>query len=143
MTALERWPLSTHLVDFWKDRVAVEVEWSNKDPFFARDLNAFRLLHELGIISVGVIITRADALQDLFDELGWAWDRKNKKWGKVGKKYGPSTTHWGKLMPRVESGGAGTCPLLLVAITPECYRDDMPDEPIVSKKPKKPPRVVA
>src|SRR5947209_4339981 len=35
----------THKVDFSKGRVAVEVEWNNKDPFFSRDLNAFRLLH--------------------------------------------------------------------------------------------------
>lgn len=34
----------THKVDCYKNRVAVEIEWSNKDPFFDRDLNNFRLL---------------------------------------------------------------------------------------------------
>ena len=117
----------THKVDFYKSQVAIEVEWNNKDPFFSRDLNAFRLLHDLGVISVGVIITRMDELQGLFDNLGY--DDKGKK---IGLKYGASTTHWSKLMPRVNSGGGGTCPLLLVGITRQCYRDDMPDVPIRS-----------
>lgn len=34
----------THKVDCYKNRVALEIEWSNKDPFFDRDLNNFRLL---------------------------------------------------------------------------------------------------
>lgn len=104
----------THKVDFSKGRVAVEVEWNNKDPFFSRDLNAFRLLHELDVISAGVIITRMDELQDLFDSLG----------REIGRKYGASTTHWSKLIPRVEAAGAGDCPLLLVGITRRCYTDD-------------------
>lgn len=109
----------THKVDLCKGRVAVEVEWNNKDPFFSRDLNAFRLLHELGVISAGVIITRSDELQGLFDSLG------NDTTGKrVGRKYGAATTHWGKLLPRVNSGGGGACPLLLFGILPQCYRDD-------------------
>src|SRR5262245_28589677 len=37
----------THKVDCFKGRVAVEVEWNNKDPFFDRDLNNFRLLFDL------------------------------------------------------------------------------------------------
>jgi restriction endonuclease BglII len=131
--------LTTHSVDFWKNKVAVEVEWNNKDPFFSRDLNAFRLLHELGIISVGVIITRSDELQDVFDSLGYVWDKKYKEWARVGGKYGASTTHWSKLMPSVERGGAGTCPLLLVAIKPRCYRDDIPQVAILTTKPSKPP----
>jgi hypothetical protein len=105
--------MATHKVDFCKGRVAVELEWNNKDPFFSRDLNAFRLLHDHDVISVGVLITRMDNLQEIFDELG------------VGQKYGASTTHWGKLMPRVDSGGGGTCPLLLIGITKQCFRDDV------------------
>jgi hypothetical protein len=34
----------THKVDCFKNRVALEIEWNNKDPFFDRDLNNFRLL---------------------------------------------------------------------------------------------------
>ena len=36
-----------------------------------------------------------------------------------GFKYGQSTTHWNKLLPRVNLGGGGECPLLLVGIEPE------------------------
>jgi hypothetical protein len=49
-------------VDCFKNGVALEVEWSNKDPFFDRDLNNFRLLFELRAISVGIIITKSDEL---------------------------------------------------------------------------------
>ena len=109
----------THKVDFFKGQVAVEVEWNNKDPFYSRDLDAFRLLHELGVLSVGIIITRMDELQAIFDGLG----------SEVGKKYGGSTTHWSKLIPRVEVAGAGSCPLLLIGITAKCYRDDLAGVP--------------
>ena len=109
----------THRVDLCKGRVAVEVEWNNKDPFFARDLNAFRMLHELDVISVGVIITRMDALQRIFDRL------RDKNGEPCGRKYGASTTHWSKLMPHVENGAGGSCPLLLVGINAGCYEDDV------------------
>jgi hypothetical protein len=126
----------THKVDLCKNRVALEVEWNNKDPFFSRDLNAFRLLHDLGVISVGILITRSDELQRIFDDLGWVYDKKRREWKHLGSKYGASTTHWGKLMPRVEAGGNGACPLLLVGIRPECYEDDLPHVPITATQPK-------
>lgn len=47
--------MGTHKVDFSKGRIAVELEWNNKDPFFSRDLNAFRLLHDHDVISVGML----------------------------------------------------------------------------------------
>jgi hypothetical protein len=103
----------THKVDFCKGRVAIEMEWNSKDSVFSRDLNTFRLLHELDVISAAVILTRMDDLQELFNSLG------------VGKKYGASTTHWGKLIPKLTAGGAGTCPLLLIGITRKCYKDDL------------------
>ena len=46
----------THHVDYYKDRVAIETEWNNKDPFFDRDLTSFRLLFDLNVLSVGIII---------------------------------------------------------------------------------------
>jgi hypothetical protein len=49
----------THAVDCLKGGVALEMEWNNKDPFFDRDLNNFRLLFDLRAIQVGVIITRS------------------------------------------------------------------------------------
>lgn len=104
----------THAVDCFKGRVALEVEWNNKDPFFDRDLNNFRLLFDLRAIEVGVIITRATELQKIFNALG------------KGKSYGASTTHHSKLWPRLDGGGGGGCPVLTFAITPALYVDDGP-----------------
>ena len=102
-------PIPTHKIDNFKNRIGIEVEWNNKTEFYDRDLNNFRLLWEMRVLSVGVIITRLSELQDLFDELG------------KGESYGNSTTHWDKLIPKVDSGGAGGCPLLLVGMGKASY----------------------
>lgn len=99
----------THGVDCYKNRVALEVEWNNKDPFYDRDLNNFRLLFELRAISAGIILTRCDKLQDIFNELG------------RGSSYGASTTHMSKLLPRIEGGGGAGCPLLVIGISEKVY----------------------
>lgn len=49
--------------------VALEIEWNNKDPFFDRDLENFKRLHQEGAISVGVIVTRGASLQAELREL--------------------------------------------------------------------------
>jgi hypothetical protein len=53
-----------HVRDFPNGKLALEIEWNNKDPFFDRDLENFKRLHAEGAISVGVIITRGKSLQD-------------------------------------------------------------------------------
>jgi hypothetical protein len=103
----------THAVDCFKNRIALELEWNNKDPFFDRDLNNFRLLFDLRAISVGVIITRRDELQDVFDSLG------------RGESYGSSTTHMSKLIPRIEGGGGAGCPILVFGIGKDLYAEDL------------------
>ncbi len=102
----------THRIDCYKNRIALEIEWNNKDPFFDRDLNNFRLLFELRAISVGVIITRCDELQELFVELD------------KGASYGASTTHMSKLLPRLEGGSGGGCPVLVFGIKRDLYVDN-------------------
>ncbi len=104
----------THAVDCLKGGVAVEMEWNNKDPFFDRDLNNFRLLFELRAIQVGIIITRSWELQDIFKQLG------------KGSSYGKATTHHEKLWPKIEGGGGGGCPVLTFAIRPVNFEDDGP-----------------
>lgn len=99
----------THGVDCYKNRVALEIEWNNKDPFYDRDLNNFRLLFDLRVISVGIIVTRCDALQAIFDTIG------------RGSSFGASTTHMSKLLPRIEGGSGGGCPLLVFGIKPSTY----------------------
>ena len=102
----------THKVDCFRNGVALEIEWNNKDPFYDRDLNNFRLLFDLRAISVGVIITRCDELQDIFDDLG------------RGKSYGSSTTHMSKLLPRIDGGSGGGCPILVFGISKKLYREN-------------------
>lgn len=102
----------THKVDCYKNRIALELEWNNKDPFYDRDLNNFRLLFDLRAISVGVIITRGDELQEIFNNLG------------RGKSYGNSTTHMSKLLPRIEGGSGAGCPVIVVGITKKLFAED-------------------
>lgn len=102
----------THQIDCYKNRVALEIEWNNKDPFFDRDLNNFRLLFDLRAVSVGVIITRCDELQEIFEELG------------RGSSFGASTTHMSKLLPRINGGGGGGCPILVFGIRKNLYVKD-------------------
>lgn len=102
----------THKIDCFKNSVALEIEWNNKDPFFDRDLNNFRLLFDLRAVSVGIIITRSDELQDIFNNLG------------RGSSYGNSTTHISKLVPRIIGGGGAGCPLLVFGITKALFVED-------------------
>ena len=135
--------------------VAMEIEWNNKDPFYDRDLENFKRLHAEGAISVGIIITRGQSLQEsLWDAVHrFAAERgidsieklsdngvvptpkqranilkrvvRNKDpvpfataWADnfVGNKFGQATTHWSKLMHRVERGVGNPCSLLLIGL---------------------------
>ena len=103
----------THKVDCYKNKIALEIEWNNKDPFYDRDLNNFRLLFDLRAVSVGIIVTRCDDLQEIFESIG------------RGKSFGASTTHMSKLLPRIEGGGGAGCPLLVLGITKKLYLEDI------------------
>jgi hypothetical protein len=104
----QKYESPTHKIDCYKNGVALEIEWNNKDPFYDRDLNNFRLLFDLRAISVGVIITRCDELQAVFDKLG-----------KQG--IGQSSTHMSKLLPRIQGGGGGGCPILVFGISKKLF----------------------
>jgi len=108
----------THEIDMFKGGVAFETEWNNKDPFYDRDLNNFRLLFDLRVIQVGVVVTRCDELQALAVELG-----RDKQ------SYGASTTHLSKLLPRLEGGGGGGCPVVVFGIRRTLFVDDR-DAPV-------------
>jgi CRISPR-associated protein Csd2 len=96
----------THKIDYTKGRVAFDLEWNSKDQTYDRDLYAFRAFFEYNRISVGVLLTRSIALNAVFKDLG------------VMKKYGASTTQMGKLLPRLNAGRNGGCPVLVFGITP-------------------------
>ena len=130
--------------------IALEIEWNNKDTFFDRDLGNFQRLHTLGIISVGIIITRAAPLQDKLQEcfvreytgnpdmaMGWVTNKSPALKAKIAKisdpkkrletisrdafayKYGATTTHWGKLVERLDRDMGAPCPLVLIGIGAE------------------------
>jgi hypothetical protein len=99
-------------VDNVKGRVALDVEWHAKDGNLDRDVGAYRALYDLGVIDVGVIITRShDEIRALAIRLGRLDGFKTT-----------TTTSLGKLEPRMTRGDAGGCPLLAVAITDRCFR---------------------
>jgi Restriction endonuclease BglII len=136
-------------------KIALEIEWNNKDPFFDRDLENFKRLHAEGAISVGVIITRGQSLQNalLTNVLEFAASRKISNFEDLDKngvvptpkqknnirqrterskdpipfveawagnfvsnKFGQATTHWEKLIHRVDRGVGNPCPLLLIGL---------------------------
>lgn len=97
-----------HNIDFLKGRVAFDLEWNSKDQTFDRDLLAMRTYFDVSLIDVGVIVTRAKDLDDVFDDLG------------VKAKYGASTTWMGKLLYRLNSRRNGGCPILAVGIKRGC-----------------------
>lgn len=101
----------THKVDCYKNQIALELEWNNKDPFFDRDLNNFRLLFDLRAVSVGIVLTRCDELQQIFNSL------------KRGASYGNSTTHMSKLLPRIQGGGGAGCPIIVIGISRKVYAE--------------------
>lgn len=93
-----------HNIDFIKSKVAFDLEWNSKDQTFDRDLMAMRTYFDCGLIEVGIIITRAEDLNDAFDDLG------------IKNKYGSSTTWIGKLEYRLKSRRNGGCPILAIGI---------------------------
>jgi CRISPR-associated protein Csd2 len=106
-----------HNIDFVKNKVAFDLEWNSKDQTFDRDLLSMRTYFDCGLISVGIIVTRAEELNDIFKVV-------NDDTGKsLIKKYGASTTWMGKLIYRLESRRNGGCPILAIGIKKACVED--------------------
>lgn len=110
-----------HNIDFVKGGVAFDIEWNSKDQTFDRDLLAMRTYYECDLIGVGVILTREEELDDIFNTLYY----KNNKGQTVSliNKYGKSTTHMGKLIPRLAGRRNGGCPILAIGIKKKCVVD--------------------
>ena len=111
-----------HNIDFLKGRVAFDLEWNSKDQTFDRDLLAMRTYYDCDIVSVGVIITRAQELNDVFKTI-YDYDTKSGTWTPILRKYGASTTWMGKLTSRLDSRRNGGCPILAVGIRKKCITD--------------------
>lgn len=100
-----------HNIDFLKNRVAFDLEWNSKDQTFDRDLLAMRTYFDCGLIDAGIIVTRAEELNEIFKALG------------IIAKYGASTTWMGKLTYRLDSRRNGGCPILAIGIKKGCVID--------------------
>ncbi len=111
-----------YLVDNFKGRVALDVEWNAKDGNLDRDLSAYRAWHEAGVISAAVLVTQDRlALKQLAERLWGDYqqtlpdDQRNPK---LPIDLATSTTtNLEKAALRVRRGVMGTCPLLVVAAT--------------------------
>lgn len=115
-----------YLVDNFKGRVVLDVEWNAKDGNLDRDLASYRSWYEAGVISAGVIITKdrlsllalarhvwktyqdtlpaAERVKDLPIDLGTS-----------------TTTTYDKAAMRLRRGVMGTCPVLIVAATADTW----------------------
>ena len=111
-----------HNIDYVKDRVAFDLEWNSKDQTFDRDLLAMRTYYDCGIISAGIILTRAEELNKVFNSV-YAYNKNEQKWCPIISKYGASTTWMGKLIPRLDSKRNGGCPVLAIGIKTPCVSD--------------------
>lgn len=109
-----------YLVDNFKNRIVLDVEWNAKDGNLDRDLAAYRSWYEAGLISAGVIITKDRlSLLPLARRL-WAdylatlpADQRNQR---IPIDLTTSTvTAFDKAQMRMRRGVMGTCPVLLVA----------------------------
>ena len=111
-----------HNIDFLKGRVAFDLEWNSKDQTFDRDLLAMRTYYDCDMISVGIIVTRSESLNDVFKTV-FDYDKHDGKWKAIQRKYGASTTWIGKLLSRLDSRRNGGCPILAIGIKKECIID--------------------
>jgi len=112
----------THWVDYIKGRIAFDLEWNSKDQTYDRDLYAFRSFFDYDKISLAILVTRSTDLDPYFEALGTYTD-ENGKVRKYKDKYGASTTQMGKLLPRIQSGRNGGCPILVFGITQKVIKE--------------------
>jgi CRISPR-associated protein Csd2 len=112
-----------HKIDYIKGRVAFDLEWNSKDQTFDRDLYAMRAFHEVGLTSVGVMLTRAASLNEVFERTPQLRRDGSIEKPTVRAKYGASTTWMGKLLYRLNAGRHGGCPILAFGITPKVVTD--------------------
>lgn len=111
-----------YLVDNFKNRIVLDVEWNAKDGNLDRDLASYRSWFEAGVISAGVIITKDRlSLLNLARRIWSAYqatldpDVRNPKLPI--DLTTSSVTAFDKAKLRVRRGVMGSCPVLIVAAT--------------------------
>lgn len=109
-----------YLVDNFKNRIVLDVEWNAKDGNLDRDLASYRSWYEAGVISAGVIITKDRLSLLALARRLWAEylatlpaDQRSQR---IPIDLTTSTvTAFDKAQMRMRRGVMGTCPVLLVA----------------------------
>lgn len=106
----------THKIDLFKrgprgelPGIGIELEWNNKDEFFDRDLINFEAIHRARGLAVGIVVTRGPDLQNELRARGLG-------------KFGARSTHWEKLMPRLDLGRGGATPIVAIGLEPQRVR---------------------
>lgn len=109
-----------YLVDNFKNRVVLDVEWNAKDGNLDRDLAAYRSWFEAGLISAGVIITKdrislLNLAKRIWQEYQETLDGALRN-NKLPIDLTTSTvTAFDKAQIRVRRGVMGSCPVLIIA----------------------------
>lgn len=115
-----------YLVDNFKGRVALDVEWNAKDGNLDRDLSAYRAWHEAGVISAAVLITQDRVGLKVLARRLWVEYQQTLPEEQRSPRLPidlntSTTTNLEKAALRVRRGVMGTCPLLIVAATPATW----------------------
>lgn len=109
-----------YLVDNFKNRIVLDVEWNAKDGNLDRDLASYRSWFEAGIISAGVIITKDRlSLLTLARRIWATYQATRPEEERVSRLPIDLTTStvtaFDKAQMRMRRGVAGSCPVLIVA----------------------------
>jgi hypothetical protein len=111
-----------YLVDNFKNRIVLDVEWNAKDGNLDRDLASYRSWYEAGVISAGVIITK-DRLpllrlaRKLWGDHQATLDESERNPKLPVDLTSATVTAFDKAQLRVRRGVMGSCPVLIVAAT--------------------------
>jgi Restriction endonuclease BglII len=111
-----------YLVDNFKNRIVLDVEWNAKDGNLDRDLAAYRSWFDAGVITAGVIITKDRlSLLNLARRIWSDYQKTLPEADRVKKLPIDLTTStvtaFDKAQMRVRRGVMGSCPVLIVAAT--------------------------
>lgn len=123
MERLPAVPQEGYLVDNFKGRVALDVEWNASAGNLDRDLSAYRAWHKAGVISAAVLITQDRVkLKQLAEKLWFEYQEalpEDQRSQRLPIDLSTSTTtNLEQIALRVRRGVMGRCPLLVVAATP-------------------------
>lgn len=118
-----------YLVDNFKGRVALDVEWNAKDGNLDRDLSAYRAWHEAGVLSAAVIVTKdREPLKQLAKTL---WHNYQDTLPADQRNYDlpidlntSTVTALDKAELRIRRGVMGVCPLLLIAANDKTWNGE-------------------